>query len=143
MINLTTAEHGGRTHTGKCGTSECGTTCNCGCPYTAIEDRGRTEFIADVEARFPNEWLAFVIPPEEDDEYPERGMLIVHSHDDNEVWDAVNRVTHNQVVHAYFNGVLSEEYLQWADSEPSAVGAAVPQSDSPWLTKGNIISLMG
>ena len=142
MISLTTPEHGGRTHTGKCGTSECGTTCNCGCPYTGIEERGRTEWIAEVELRHPHEWLAFVIPPEEDDEQPERGMLVVHSTDDNEVWDAVNRITHNQVVHVYYNGVLDDAYHAWAESTPAAVGARVPQRDQPWLRNaGNIIVL--
>jgi len=129
MINLTTAEHGGRKATGKCGSAECGVSCDCGCPYTAIEDRGNAEWIADVEARYPNEWLAFVIPPEEDEFAPERGMLIVHSTDDNEVWDAVNRVTHNQIVQVYYNGVLDDDYLDWAASEPARAGSRVPATD--------------
>ncbi len=143
MINLTTAEHGGRVSTGKCGGAECGTTCNCGCPYTAIEERGRTTWIAEVEAHHPNEWLAFVIPPEEDDERPERGMLIVHSADDNEVWDAVNRVTHNQIVHVYFNGGLDDGYLAWAETAPAPRGARVPQDDRPWLQNTTLIPLLG
>ncbi len=112
MINLTTAEHGGQQ--AACGTdSSCGVDCTCGCPYTGIEEKGRVEVIAEVERRYPNEWLAFVIPPAEDDFAPERGMLVVHSNDDSEVFDAVARVTHNQIVHVYFNGAL-DEYLEWA-----------------------------
>lgn len=117
MINLTSAEHGGVIPS--CGTgdhSSCGPDCGCGCPYTGMVERGRVEPIAEVEARYPGEWLAFVIPPGEDEYAPERGMLIVHSHDDQEVWEAVSRVTFNQVVHVYFNGPL-ETYLAWVDTE--------------------------
>jgi hypothetical protein len=144
MIPLTTAEHGGRVHTGLCGTAHCGVDCNCGCPYTAIEERGKTEWLADVEARHPGEWLAFVIPPEEDEYAPERGMLIVHSRDDNEVWDAVRRITHNQVVHVYYNGSYDESYERWAASEPASPGARLDLT-SPTLTPsafgGEIIPL--
>lgn len=115
MIHLTSAEHGGHTTCGSCGHGECGVNCDCGCPYTDMEGRGRVELIAEVEQRYPNEWLAFVIPPGEDEFAPDRGMLVVHSPDDDEVWEAVKRITHNQVVHVYFNGPL-EDYLEWADT---------------------------
>jgi hypothetical protein len=78
-------------------------------------ERGRVEPIAEVERRHPGEWLAFVIPPGEDEFAPEQGMLVVHSTDDSEVWDAVQRITFNQVVHVYFNGPL-DDYLAWADA---------------------------
>ena len=117
MINLTTAAHGGTSIS--CGTHEsCGTDCNCGCPYTGMVEKGRVELIADVERRYPEEWLAFVIPPGEDEFAPERGMLVVHSTEDDEVWDAVERITHNQIVHVYFNGQL-ENYLAWAETTPA------------------------
>ena len=113
MINLTSAEHGGTSMS--CGTHDgCGIDCNCGCPYTGMEEKGRVELIATVEPRYPEEWLAFVIPPGEDEFAPERGMLVVHSPDDAEVWDAVARITHNQVVHVYYNGKL-DRYLEWAE----------------------------
>jgi len=112
MIHLTSAEHGG---TATCGTGDCGPNCSCGCPYTGMEARGTVESIASVEGRYPDEWLAFVIPPGEDEFAPERGMLVVHSHDDQEVWDAVSRITQNQVVHVYFNGALAT-YLAWAEA---------------------------
>lgn len=131
MINLTTAEHGGRKSTGKCGSAECGVSCDCGCPYTAMVERGHVEPIAAVEERYPDQWLAFVIPPDEDEFAPERGMLVVHSLDDNEVWDAVNRITHNQVVQVYFNGRLDAAYLDWASSEPAAPGSRVPPAAMP------------
>ncbi len=143
MINLTTAEHGGRKSTGKCGSAECGVSCDCGCPYTAMEERGHVEWIAEIEARYPGEWLGLVIPPEEDEFAPERGYLIVHSLDDCEVWDAINRVTHNQIVQVYFNGALDEDYLTWAESEPAPVGTRVPQAGLPSrFAMGEVIPLM-
>lgn len=127
MINLTTADHGGRVATGKCGTAECGVSCNCGCPYTAMTERGNTEWIAEIEARYPDEWLGLVIPPEEDEYAPERAMLVVHSADDNEVWDAMNRVTHNQIIHVYYNGCNDEAYARWAETEPAPIGTRLRQ----------------
>lgn len=117
MIPLTSAAHGGTSMS--CGTSDhaaCGPDCDCGCPYTGMEEKGRVELIAVVEQRYPDEWLAFVIPPGEDEYAPERGMLVVHSADDAEVWEAVQRITFNQVVHVYFNGSL-EQYMAWAERE--------------------------
>ncbi len=113
MINLTTADHGGTSMS--CGTHEsCGIDCNCGCPYTGMEAKGRVELIVDVERRYPEEWLGFVIPPGEDEFAPERAMLVVHSDSDDEVWDAVARITHNQIVHVYYNGKL-DPYMTWVE----------------------------
>jgi hypothetical protein len=110
MINLTSAEHGGTSLA--CGTHDgCGVDCDCGCPYTGMEENGRVQLLREVEALYPNEWLAFVIPPGEDEYAPERGMLVVHSADDAEVFEAVSRITFNQVVHVYFNGAL-EPFLE-------------------------------
>lgn len=114
MINLTSAEHGGTSLA--CGTHDgCGVDCDCGCPYTGMEEKGRVEAIAEVEARYPDEWLAFVIPPGEDEYAPERGMLVVHSADDAEAFEAVSRITFNQVVHVYFNG-SAERFLATIDT---------------------------
>lgn len=126
MIPLTTAEHGGRTACGSCNHTTCGVNCDCGCPYTSMEERGKVELVVAIEQRYPEEWLALVIPLGEDEFAPERAMLVVHSTDDGEVWEAVGRITHNQVVHVYFNGTL-DTYLEWATSEPPAPQqAAIP-----------------
>ena len=143
MISLTTAAHGGRKATGKCGSPECGVSCDCGCPYTAMEERGNVEWIAAIEARYPHEWLGLVIPPGEDEFAPERAMLVVHSPDDCEVWDAMNRVTHNQIVQVYYNGAFDDAYLEWAGSEPAPRGARVPQTDLPRSLAGvDVIPLL-
>lgn len=133
MIKLTSAAHGGNKACGgdECSAGSCGVDCDCGCPYTGMEEKGQIEQIAAVEQRYPNEWLGFVIPPGEDEFDPQRGMLVVHATDDNEVWDALNRVTNNQVVHVYFNGSLDDAYFEWAASEPALPGARVPEFVRP------------
>jgi hypothetical protein len=83
-----------------------------------MEERGNVEPLVDIERRYPDEWLALVIPASEDEFAPEHAMLVVHSADDAEVWAAVQRITHNQVVHVYYNGPL-ETYLAWADADPA------------------------
>jgi hypothetical protein len=124
MIPLTSAAHGGRSTCGSCEHTEehteCGPNCECGCPYTAMRERGHIEAIAAIEQRYPGEWLGLVIPPDEDDYAPEHALLVVHSPNDDEVWEAVARITHNQVVHVYYNGPL-DAYLEWAEAaEPPA-----------------------
>ncbi len=133
MIHLTSAAHGGNKACGgdTCGVGQCGVDCDCGCPYTGMEEKGKIESIALVEQHYPDEWLAFVIPPGEDEYNPEHGMLVVHSRDDNEVWDAVNRITHNQVVHIYFNGALDDAYFEWAETEPALAGTRIPPFTPP------------
>ncbi len=133
MIQLTTAAHGGNKQCGgdSCSVGQCGIDCDCGCPYTGIVEKGRVELISAVEQLYPNEWLGFVIPPGEDEFQPEHGMLVVHSTDDNEVWDALNRVTNNQVVHVYFNGALDETYFDWAATSPAPAGSRVPAFTPP------------
>ncbi len=133
MIQLTTAAHGGNKQCGgsSCSVGQCGIDCDCGCPYTGMVEKGRVEEIATVELRYPDEWLGFVIPPGEDEFQPERGMLVVHSTDDNEVWDALNRVTNNQVVHVYYNGALSDDYFAWAETSPAVAGSRVPAFAPP------------
>ena len=59
------------------------------------------------------------------------------------MWDAIKRVTHNQIVQVYFNGALDEDYLSWAESAPAPVGARVPQAGLPSrFAMGEVIPLM-
>ncbi len=65
----------------------------------------RLPLIETIARIFPNEWLAFIISPEEDDEFePLHGKLIAHSSDPDQVYDAVNTVLWNQHVYVFFNG---------------------------------------
>lgn len=65
----------------------------------------RLPLIEDIAGIFPNEWLAFIISPAEDEEYePIHGKLIAHSPNPDKVYDATNTVLWNQHVYIYFNG---------------------------------------
>ena len=80
---------------------------------TEIEQLPLIEEIARI---FPNEWLAFIIPPEEDDDYePAQGKLIAHSPNPDEIYDAVNIVLWNQHVYIYFNGDFEAMQASYGD----------------------------
>lgn len=65
--------------------------------------------IEDIIPLFPNEWLAFIIPPAEAKEsLPCYGRLIAHSPNPDDVYDTVNTVAaphHN--IYLFFNGDLA------------------------------------
>lgn len=97
---------------------QCGGDCNCGCPYNTMTEVDRLPLIEEIAQIFPNEWLAFIISPAEDDEYePLHGKLVAHSPNADEIYDAVNAVLWNQHVYVYFNGdfeTMQASYgLQW------------------------------
>ena len=86
---------------------QCGGNCDCGCPYNTMTELERLPLIEEIAKIFPNEWLAFVIAPEEDDDFePTHGKLVAHSPDPDDVYDAVNTVLWNQHVYIFFNGAF-------------------------------------
>lgn len=116
-VRLTSAQHGGTSMS--CGTgdhSNCGPNCDCGCPYTGMDQRGMVEDVQLIESRYPDQWLAMVIPPGEDEYHPHRAMLVAYGDDEDEVFDAAQRVTFNQVLHIYFNGSF-DAYMKWLDAK--------------------------
>jgi hypothetical protein len=116
---------------------QCGGDCKCGCPYNTMTEVERLPLIEDIAGIFPNEWLAFIISPVEDEEYePIHGKLIAHSPDPDEVYNAVNAVLWNQHVYVYFNGVyetMKASYgSEWAQPSVPVVKRAYsgPQAGS-------------
>ncbi|MBN1994359.1 MAG: hypothetical protein JW953_16800 [Anaerolineae bacterium] len=90
--------------------------CDCGCPYNAMSKVEQLPLIEKIARIFPNEWLAFVISPEEDDDYePVHGKLIAHSPNPDEVYDAVDTVLWNQHVYIFFNGDLPAMLASYGD----------------------------
>ena len=84
---------------------QCGGDCDCGCPYNTMTETERLPLIETIAKIFPNEWLAFIISPEEDDEFePLHGKLIAHSSDPDQVYDAVNTILWYQHIYVFFNG---------------------------------------
>jgi hypothetical protein len=84
----------------------------------------RLPLIEEIAKIFPNEWLAFIISPAEDEDFePVHGKLIAHSPDPDEIYDAVNTVLWNQHVYVYFNGdfdTLKQSYgSTWDEARPT------------------------
>jgi hypothetical protein len=82
-----------------------------------MTELGRLPLIENIARIFPDEWLAFVISPEEDDDLePTHGKLIAHSIDPDEIYDAVNTVLWNQHVYIYFNGDFDSMKESYGDT---------------------------
>ncbi len=103
----------------------CGDDCQCDCPYNTMTELERLPLIEDIAEIFPNEWLAFIISSEEDDDLePAHGKLVAHSSNPDEVYDAVNTVLWNQHVYVFFNGAfetLKDSYGDTWDNSPQPV----------------------
>ncbi|RME73202.1 MAG: hypothetical protein D6784_12280 [Chloroflexi bacterium] len=96
---------------------QCDDDCDCGCPYTGMSQPEQLPRIETIARIFPNEWLAFIIPPEEDDEFePVHGKLVAHSPNPDEVYDAVNAVLWNQCVYVFFNGDFEALKASYGDA---------------------------
>ena len=84
---------------------ECDEDCDCGCPYNDMAEAETLPLIDTIARHFPDEWLAFIVPPEEDDDpIPLHGKLVAHSPSFDDVHDAVLTVLWNQCVYVFFNG---------------------------------------
>jgi len=95
---------------------QCDDNCDCGCPYT-VTDTEQLPLIETITQIFPNEWLAFITTPEEDEEYePTHGKLIAHSPHPNDVYDAVDTVLWNQHVYVFFNGSFEAMQASYGDN---------------------------
>lgn len=114
----------------------CDDDCDCGCPYT-VTDAEQLPLIETIAQIFPNEWLAFITTPEEDEEYePTHGKLIAHSPHPNDVYDAVDTVLWNQHVYVFFNGDFESMQASYGDSwhqteSQQPASANLEQTDSP------------
>lgn len=102
---------------------QCGGDCDCGCPYNTMTELERLPLIEEIARIFPNEWLAFIISPEEDEDFePLHGKLIAHSPDPDQVYDAVNTVLWNQHVYVYFNGNFDSMKASYGDAWSEEAG---------------------
>ena len=135
---------------------QCGGDCNCGCPYNTMAETERLPRIDEIEKIFPNEWLAFIISPEEDDDLaPTHGKLIAHSPNPDDVYDAANTVLWNQHVYIYFNGDFAameasygsgwtedETLAQRTYSGPKQIVEAAAQAQTPEPLPDDLIDLI-
>lgn len=112
---------------------QCDGDCNCGCPYNTMTEVERLPLIADITAMFPNEWLAFIISPSEDEDYePVHGKLIAHSVYPDEVYDAVNTVLWNQHVYIFFNGDFEAMQASYSTDWDQATPIVQPLESEPY-----------
>lgn len=110
---------------------QCGGDCDCGCPYNTMTETERLPLIETIAAIFPNEWLAFLISPAEDEEFePVHGKLVAHSPDPDEIFDAVNTVLWNQHVYVFFNGDYTALKSSYGQRWDKPVEPANPKSYS-------------
>jgi hypothetical protein len=97
---------------------QCDEDCDCGCPYKSMSEVESLPLIAAITEHFPNEWLAFIVPPEEDDDpLPVHGKLVAHSPSFDDVQDAVLTVLWNQCIYVFYNGEV--------ESQQASLGEAV------------------
>jgi hypothetical protein len=95
---------------------------------TETEQLPLIETIAGI---FPNEWLAFIISPEEDEEFePRHGKLIAHSPNPDDIHDAVNTVLWNQHVYVFFNGNFAALKASYGEAWDQPAEPAGPKSYS-------------
>ncbi|HMQ51469.1 MAG TPA: hypothetical protein PKE64_11955 [Anaerolineae bacterium] len=101
---------------------QCGGNCDCGCPYNTMTEVERLPLIEEIAKIFPNEWLAFIISPEEDRDFePIHGKLVAHSPNPDDVYDAVNTVLWNQHVYVFFNGDFTAMKASYGQAWEQAV----------------------
>lgn len=104
------------THSCSCGDDGNGD-CECNCRYTTVSDLESLPLIEDIAGMFPDEWLAFIISPEEDDDhFPSHGSLVAHSPSPDDIFDAMNAVLWNQCVYTYFNGDAEAMQASYGDT---------------------------
>ncbi len=89
--------------------------------------------IEEIAPIFPDEWLAFIVPPAEDeDPTPTHGRLVAHSPYPDELFDAVNTVLWNQCVYTFFNGdftAMEASYGDSLNSNPKQISQPAPMPD--------------
>lgn len=122
---------------------ECSDDCGCDCPYNGMTESEQLPLIETIAAIFPNEWLAFVISPKEDDEFePLHGKLIAHSPHPDDVYDAVNTILWNQHVYVFFNGNFEALQASYGSSWHESAGEAPLPAKSAETLPEDITSLI-
>jgi hypothetical protein len=99
------------------GPRQCIENCSCQCPYNPSFEVEQLPLIAGILPMFPNEWLAFIIPREEDGDYePTHGQLIAHSPNPDEVYDVMKIVPWKQYLYLFFNGSFEAMQISYGRS---------------------------
>lgn len=111
--------------------------CACDCRYDSVATVEALPLIKKIARMFPDEWLAFIVSPAEDDEpFPTHGSLVAHSPFPDEIFDAINTVLWNQCVYIFFNGSAEAMQASYgnrlaAEVTPPTVGIPIPPIVAP------------
>jgi hypothetical protein len=70
----------------------------------AYEERTKLERLAELQLRYPGEWLAVVIPSSEDRYAPEHGYLLAHASERALVWQAIAERAKDKDVFVFYTG---------------------------------------
>ena len=73
--------------------------------FTPTESK--IQSLADLKARYPEEWLAVIIPEGEDRYDPQRGRLVAHSLDRSFVRQQVADLPVSEDLYVFFNGPVA------------------------------------
>jgi len=127
----------------KCGTDGCdGEDCDCDCTYGSMSEPEVLPRIEEIAALFPDEWLAFIVPPAEDDDpAPTHGRLVAHSPHPDAIFDAANAVLWNQCVYTFFNGdfeAMEASYGDTLNDEPRPIPQPTPDAYIP-MTEAEVV----
>jgi len=83
--------------------------------------------LSDLQAQYPNEWLAVILPAGEDRYAPSRGYLFAHSRERASVWRQVAQLPSSDDVYVFFTGAPSVKGfgVTFHDTADSPVVASV------------------
>ena len=92
-----------------------------------LRTESKVHDITDLESQFPNEWLAILLPENEDRYNPMRGHLIAHGPDKSVVWKQVGDLSTSDDVYVFFNGpIVSKGFgITFHDTTDTPVVATV------------------
>lgn len=67
-------------------------------------DKSNIQTLTDLQAQFPDEWLAVVVPVGEDRYAPQQGVLIAHDGDKGAIWQHIAKFSSSDDVYVFFTG---------------------------------------
>jgi len=95
----------------------------------SLQTEAKMQSLADLEARYPNEWLAIIVPEGEDRYHPQRGYLITHGPDRAAVWQQVADLPMSEAVYVFFNGPVAAKGFGMTFHDPTDTPVVASMGD--------------
>jgi hypothetical protein len=67
-------------------------------------DKSNIQTLTDLQAQFPDEWLAIVVPAGENFYAPQQGVLVAHHGDKTAIWQHVAKLSSSDDIYVFFTG---------------------------------------